>query len=296
MQIKNLHVEASSYCNARCPGCPRNAYGFPLSGFFKEENLSPITLKQILSKYKEVETINFCGNHGDPMMNPEIAELVKESGCDCSIATNGSIGKLETYKKLAHLNTKIVFGIDGLEDTNHLYRQDVKWNNLMIRLKHFISCGGKAHWQYIVFKHNAHQIETARKLSEQLGFKSFFTIDIGRNNFPAIDKNKNISHWVLSNDKHSVPDKNFNVDDYLRMRYKPYNLPVPTTKIAEIDCEHKRGSVYVDSSGELFPCCYHGFGHIDRPKVPLERFTELENTWGTDRCNSVCNETCSKII
>jgi len=295
VQIVNLHVEASSYCNASCPGCPRNAYGYPLEGFFKEENLSLIKFKQILSKYKELKTINFCGNHGDPMMNPEIAELVKESGCNCSIATNGSIGKLETYKELAELNATITFGIDGLEDTNHLYRQNVKWNNLMIRLKHFISCGGKAAWQYIVFKHNAHQIETARKLSLQMGFKNFFTIDVGRNNFPVIDKNKNISHWILSNDKHFGPDLNFNVDDYLSMRYKPHDLPVLPIKIREMHCEHKGGSVYVNSSGELFPCCYHGFGHVDRPKITLERFTELENTWGTDNCNSVCAQSCGVL-
>ena len=296
MKIIHLHVEASSYCNARCPGCPRNAYGYPLQEVFKEEHLSLIKFKQILSKYREVKTINFCGNHGDSMMNPDIANLVKESGCNCIIATNGSIGKLQTYETLANHGAEIVFGIDGLKDTNHLYRQEVNWNNLMIRAKHFIQCGGRASWQFIIFKHNAHQIETARKLSKQMGFVSFFTIDSGRNNFPAIDRNKNISHWILPNNVDVNPDLSFNVEDYLRMRYEPYELTTQSIKVDNISCEHKLGSIYVNSTGELFPCCYHGFGHVDRPKIVLERFSELENTWNTDSCNSVCAQSCGKII
>ena len=71
------------------------------------------------------------------------------------------------YKQLARLNCTIVFGIDGLEDTNHLYRQGVKWNNLMDRVQTFISEGGKANWQFIPFEHNKHQIHDAKKLSEK---------------------------------------------------------------------------------------------------------------------------------
>ena len=33
--------------------------------------------------------------------------------------------------------------------------------------------GGIAQWDYIVFKHNEHQVEEARKLSKELGFFEF---------------------------------------------------------------------------------------------------------------------------
>ena len=75
MIIEHLHIEASSYCNARCPGCPRNGYGYPLEGFFKEKNLGVEQLHQLLNTYKDVRKILYCGNHGDPMMNPNIAEM-----------------------------------------------------------------------------------------------------------------------------------------------------------------------------------------------------------------------------
>ena len=30
--MKQLHVEASTYCNARCPLCPRSLYGYKVEG------------------------------------------------------------------------------------------------------------------------------------------------------------------------------------------------------------------------------------------------------------------------
>ena len=51
MNVTHLHIEASSYCNARCPGCPRNAYGYPLEGFFKEAHFTTEKLSEILEKF-----------------------------------------------------------------------------------------------------------------------------------------------------------------------------------------------------------------------------------------------------
>lgn len=290
MPVTHLHIEASSYCNARCPGCPRNAYGYPLEGFYKQAHLGPDKLSKILKNFTQVRSILYCGNHGDPMMNPDIVELCAVDK-QVSVATNGGIGRLEDYQILARNRAHITFGIDGLEDTNHLYRQGVKWQNLMERVTAFITAGGKATWQFIKFKHNMHQIEQAKSLSKAMGFMNFFEMDVGRNNMPAIQPDKSISHWILPPDKDSQPTE-FDVDAYLKMRYKPVNINPPTYDNPNLKCEHLDGSVYVNSEGELFPCCYHGFGHVDRPKVHLKDFDKVRSTWKTSRCNQVCAESC----
>lgn len=290
MPVTHLHIEASSYCNARCPGCPRNAYGYPLEGFYKQAHLGPGKLKEILEKFAQVRSILYCGNHGDPMMNPHIVELCAVDK-QVSIATNGGIGRLEDYEILARKKAHITFGIDGLEDTNHLYRQGVKWHNLMERVRTFITAGGMATWQFIRFKHNMHQVEQARSLSKEMGFMNFFEMDVGRNNMPAIQPDKSISHWILPPNEDAMPTE-FDVDAYLEMRYKPVNINPPTYDNPKLKCEHLDGSVYVNSEGELFPCCYHGFGHVDRPKVHLKDFAELRSTWSTSKCNQVCAESC----
>ena len=56
----------------------------------------------------------------------------------------------------------------------------------------FISNGGHAEWAFLKFKHNEHQVETARQLSVELGFKKFSM--------------KNTSRFLLE-PKHKVVDK-----------------------------------------------------------------------------------------
>lgn len=290
MPVTHLHIEASSYCNARCPGCPRNAYGYPLEGFYKQAHLHSSRLREILLKLPDVKSILYCGNHGDPMMNPHIVDLCPDN-IEVSIATNGGIGRISDYEMLARKKVHITFGIDGLEDTNHLYRQGVVWNNIMERVKAFISAGGSATWQFIKFKHNMAQLGLARDLSEKLGFKDFFDMDVGRNNMPAIQPDKSISHWILPPDEDAQPT-DFDVEEYLHMRYTPINMNPPTYDNPKLNCEHLDGSVYVNSEGDLFPCCYHGFGHVDRPKVYLKDFDKVKATWKTKKCNQVCAEHC----
>ena len=46
--------------------------------------------------------------------------------------------------------------------------------------KAFINAGGKAQWNYLVYKHNEHQIPEARKMSEELGFDDILFRSTGR--------------------------------------------------------------------------------------------------------------------
>ena len=122
-KIKCIDVEVSSYCNARCPECVRNFRGWNILKH-SELHLDLDKFKYIINKLPNLQHINFCGNYGDPMMHPNMDDFVNEKYHNI-ISTNGSIGKLDTFVKLAKKNVTITFGIDGLKDTNHIYRQDV---------------------------------------------------------------------------------------------------------------------------------------------------------------------------
>ena len=48
--------------------------------------------------------------------------------------------------------------------------------------KAFIEAGGNAEWQFIIFDYNEHQVEEAKNIAFDMGFKNFFTIGgYGRN-------------------------------------------------------------------------------------------------------------------
>ena len=290
--MKQLHVEASTYCNARCPLCPRNLFGYKVEGVYPEIHLSVKNFKKALARFPERELVYFNGNLGDPMMNPNIVELVKCANCSTAITTNGSIGSKQTWQQLARENVEVRFSIDGLEDTNHLYRQDVQWSKLMDRVTWFIEAGGKAIWKWIVFKHNAHQEDKTRDLAKKLGFFRFDKSDQGRNYGPALDKEGKVTHWILPADGSKRPD-GFSLHDGIK-RYKEShdNFPLEN-KTYDIDCLHLRDKdSYINAKGEVSPCCFHGYDMPGRPLIPLEDLPKLMATWKTNQCNSICAITC----
>ena len=293
--IKTIHVEASTYCNARCPLCPRNLYGYNVPGVYKQEHLSIDNFKKCLSQFTERTFVYFNGNLGDPMMNPDIVSLTKLTNCRTAITTNGSIGTKQSWTALAQQEVEVTFSIDGLEDTNHLYRQDVEWTKVMERIEWFISNGGSATWKWVVFKHNSHQLNLAQKLSKELGFKKFEINDHGRNYGPVLNKNAEITHWILPHDKDLKPMP-YDVKAGIE-RYKTnHNNFQPLDDILDIDCEHERdGSVYISAQGLVSPCCYQGFDLPQRHRIDLSQFNQLKKTWNTKQCDRVCADSCGRL-
>jgi len=295
MKITSFHVEASSHCNARCPGCPRNIHGYNVNDHFTLEHLSTNRYKEIRDEYPDLNYVRINGGLGDPMMNPAISEIVEISDCLVQVTTNGSIGNRKTFERLAKLKVQIEFSIDGLEDTNHIYRQDVEWKKIMERVKWFIDAGGRALWKWVPFKHNSHQLEEAKELSKRLGFVEFHINAQGRDDFPALDKEGNVSHWIQPHDRPARKQR-FDPEDAIKLLKKSKQFFPEPGKHFEITCEHLRGEVYITAGGRVTPCCYHGTDVADRKSVDVADFPELEKTWSTDNCDPTCANSCGKRL
>lgn len=197
-EIKKLQMEISNYCNARCPACAReNSILYPDHQNFIGVNDTYVTYDQFVKWmdngdfFWSLRLIDFCGNYDEPTTNPDLLEILEwiyTSGkfshrLQVNIATNGGtrnkefwhklgdIGNRHRYttKKLSRLN--VIWGIDGLEDTNHIYRKNVDWNKLQENFRSYISAGGRASWQFIYFSHNEHQDELAKQRSIEEGFE-----------------------------------------------------------------------------------------------------------------------------
>ncbi len=296
-KIQAIHVEASSYCNARCPQCPRNFCGWNEPVDIEQLHISVNNLSNIVKQIPHLVDANFSGNHGDPMMNPRITDLTKLFQSS-AITTNGSPGRIETYQELAKLDVHITFSIDGLEDTNHIYRQDVVWDKVMQRAKAFIDAGGRACWKFVPFAHNIHQLEDAKRLSIKLGFEQFDVDDQNRNYGPILDNAGNKVGFLLPHDRHADPS-DYDIDFELSLLKNPLKLQNNNSD-AIIDCETKRQQTfYVSASGEILPCCYHGVNQHIHPigetlQEQLDSFRCLEVTWGKKDCNETCYNSCKR--
>lgn len=274
MIIENLHqieLELTSRCNARCPQCLRNYFGsytwpslpiLDLDFDWFRSTISPQT-------WNTLDHVRLCGTYGDPCMHKDLLSIVswikENSTAKITINTNGGIRSKRWWQQLAKilnpLTDKVFFGIDGLEDTNHLYRIGVDYKKLIGNLKAFNDAGGQSIWSFLVFEHNQHQVEGAKLLSQKLGCASFV--------FKSTSRFVNKEHQLI--DCTSVVDqqgkkiytihpatddryRNTGYDDFIQIE-KIHNGYENYLQTAKISCKSKKQqSIYISVEGDVFPC------------------------------------------
>jgi MoaA/NifB/PqqE/SkfB family radical SAM enzyme len=260
--IKSVEIEISTYCNAACPQCPRNNYGGKTINSLPLINWSLEQLQSVIEEpfIKQLDLIYFCGTYGDPLMNNQLTDMCSwlkqvNPNLKIGIHTNGGAGKKETFIELAKTTDFIAFGLDGLEDTNHLYRRNTKWDIIMSNANAFINAGGYAIWDFIVFQHNQHQVEDARKLSNQLNFKEFNVKKTSR----FFNKNHELVDYidVLDNNgnkeyKLYPPTNEYLNTAYELVRQTDLNDYIKNTKITCYFAKHNQ--LYIGADGNVVPC------------------------------------------
>jgi MoaA/NifB/PqqE/SkfB family radical SAM enzyme len=328
-EIKNVHLEISTRCNAACPECPRNLHG--IDDIVDDYPVCDMTLNQFVTIFRpeflgQIEFFLINGNYGDFITcrdGIEILEYLRQCNPNLSIEiqTNGS-GQPKIWKRLAELNVRVNFSIDGTKETNHLYRQNTNFDLIISNAKTFIEAGGHAEWHLTKFTFNENQIDEIAQLAKDYKFQKVLLRDAGRNNYHLFNKDKTYK-LTIGNPKFS---KNF--QDHIDV----YNWSKSSNKIEfynrtesrNITC-HAKGAqaIYVAANGEVYPCCFTGFfpktnhrklGNDQLRKIlkdfnnnalevglekSLEWFNELKKTWTIPRVadgrNYICNETCGSI-
>ena len=286
INIGNLNIinaELSNYCNSACPMCPR--FDFDLNLIKDITNNSHTTLdvvkdrigSRILSQLKKFYS---CGVLGDGAMNPECVEIydfVKTSGTlSTSLNTNGGPRNTDFWRALAKTNTHVVFAIDGLEDTNHLYRRNVKFEKVIENVQAFIGAGGKADWDFLVFKHNQHQIDEAKALSKKLGFKRF--------------NKKETTRWDdFDSDGNWIQRKSIQIGDYHLEKVERETTASglantqkakiqDTFNTRKINCHsyhQNKSEIYLAANGDVSPCCWLGDLKIHESKNIIKDYTTI---------------------
>ena len=258
-ELNALHLEITTRCQASCPMCSRNYRGGMDNPNLKLEDWTFDDFKNIIDDkvLAQVNHIYFCGNFGDPIINHDLIPMIEyvrdNSDCQIRIHTNGGARTKQWWRDLAKAmpdNHCVIFGIDGLEDTHHIYRVGTRYERVIANAQAYIEAGGEAEWVFIKFKHNEHQVELARQRARELGFARFTVKNSTRFMEP--------SFRVLDNDGAVVgqlepPSDNQVVLVDARM-LKKFDSWMDG---AEIKC-YVQGNkeLYIDAHKHLFPCCF----------------------------------------
>ena len=285
--IKEIHIEPTSVCNAECPMCARNVNGKGLNPYITLKSLPVKWFKDNITptQIKQLNKIFFCGNVGDPASAPEliqIAQYFKEHNpyIIVGLNSNGGLKTKDWWKKLGEVLQGpldyCVFSIDGLEDTNHIYRRNVKWDKIIQNVVSFISTGAKAHWDMLVFEHNKHQVDEAKDLAKEMGFSWF--------------RAKETDRW----------------DTYTsNLGLLPATEYTSKTYTTNITCEKDRdNSIFLDYTGKYWPCCHMAEAYLNKIGLELhsdirdynneELFKEYKVRLTTETPFYICRRACGK--
>ena len=308
-KVTQVHWEPTDKCNSGCAMCPRyDSQGFELSTLENVEwTLESFKKAWTVDFIKDLNKVLACGNFGDPCACKEFVDMyeyMQEINPKIELAcnTNGSLRKPDWWARLGKVITQrpdrkggyCTFSIDGLEDTNHLYRRGTIWKNIMRNAEAFIAAGGEAHWDFIVFEHNEHQVDEARELAIKMGFKNFNVkrttrwnqYKDGQGAYPVIWKGKYLYDLKQPKEekfKHNFEDatyfqqskyQSFNFHDFQQaegkinkdMRFvngKYQSIVLHELKIACRAIKNAReyqpaNEIFISAGGHVAPCCFLG--------------------------------------
>jgi MoaA/NifB/PqqE/SkfB family radical SAM enzyme len=211
-----------------------------------------------------------CGNLGDPIIAKDTLEIFKyfrEINPDIWLGmhTNGGAKSSEWWKELSSVFNKkgsVTFSIDGLEDTNHLYRQNVIWKKIEESFKSFINSGGRAKWDFIVFEHNQHQVNIAKQIAKEHGFEKFSVKKTGR--FLTTNSEVKTMHQAINfKGKETVilkkPKEIFQNNALKNQKdlIHKYGSMGEYFNVTKINCKVKEEkNLFISAEGLALPCCW----------------------------------------
>jgi len=255
-------------CQAACPLCARET-----DKDFDKKQRYHLTMEKISrhmddNAIRNLDKMFMCGIYGDPAagqhtleiyryfraINPEIILGMNTNGAIQNTAWRQTLGEIMHRQK-----DYVVFSIDGLEDTNHIYRRGVDWHKLMENAKSYISTGASAHWDMLVYQHNEHQVDACERLARDMGFTWFRT---------KVSKRQSRSG----------------------LQFPLYWNP-PIIRKDTINCHAlKEKSIYIDAQGRQSPCCWLG----GRQRDFVNDLTSVMASWVTNNPHPVCLSACGQ--
>lgn len=248
-----IRLEASSFCQLRCPSCPTTtgaihpAVG---SGF-----LEAADFRRLLDRNPWVRQIELS-NFGEIFLNPELLDIIREAWSRqvTLTAVNGvnlNNVREEVLEGLVRYRFfRMVCSIDGASnETYQRYRVRGNFDSVIRNIERinaykaqFDSPHPILRWQFIAFGHNEHEIPAARRMAEKLGMEFYVKLSWDESFSPVVD-----ADLVRSATKERVASRT----EFARKHRRHYR---------QFICNQLWDRPQVNWDGKLLGCCHNHWG------------------------------------
>ncbi|MCS6819476.1 MAG: radical SAM/SPASM domain-containing protein [Chitinophagales bacterium] len=239
-----ISIEPTTHCNLGCPECPSGLKIFTRP----TGNLNTNNYQKLIDEAHHKSIFAYFYFQGEPYMHPQFNEMVNYASKKklyCVTSTNGHF--LTSRRALQTVESgldRIIISIDGTtQETYEKYRQGGDLNkvlqgveNLVIAKKQLKSNKPYIIIQFIVMRHNEHQMSEIALLGKKLG------VDEVKFKTAQIYNYEKGSELIPSEPKYSRYKK---VDNKYVIKNKQYNY-----------CWRMWQGTVVTWDGQCVPCCF----------------------------------------
>lgn len=289
-RVQKLQVDITSHCNAKCFMCVRN-------DGTGENSERQISLQHLdLELWRRISTqdtrgwyvrnLVFNGNWGDPIMHPDLIEILKiwiqaHPETLIQINTNAGVRSEKWWAELAQTlrqtaNYDVTVAIDGTYETHHLYRVATDLRVIEKNLKAYTSAGGKLRVVTTMFKYNEHQLDEIKEWSRAVGAEQWNTRYSHGGDHPIVPpsyKHEEQEEDLMEHgDFTDVRDANYWIDAWDSVNHDQ--------KVSRCPWYNGR-KIQIDPWGIVWPCCHMSIpgSKINAPERDIQehRDTAIEN-------------------
>jgi radical SAM protein with 4Fe4S-binding SPASM domain len=254
-------VDTGNVCNLRCPLCPTGLHTLER----RQSLMTLATFNTVLEKIRPWALEVVLHNWGEPFLNPDILDIVaaaRAANVGSTISSNLNL----VHRGDDFLRSVVDSGLDHLtvsldgtsQEVYEVYRRGGNFEAVLQNMRTILEYRNRTgqrtptvEWQFLVMKHNEHQVETAQRLARQLGVDRLRLTSAGLA-FDQLDDVTLASQWLSTLPQYRA--------------YHPEKLAGRGYMFDE-RCFYLYRGMTVNPAGEVSPCCvvYHAkydFGNL----------------------------------
>jgi len=267
----SISIEPTTSCNLRCPECPSGLRSFTRpTGMMKKE-----LFESVVNQLAPSLSYLIFYFQGEPYLHPHLLEMVRfasQKRIYTATSTNAHYLNDEAAKETVESGLdRLIISLDGTtQEAYQSYRIGGKiekvidgTTNILRWKKELKSMTPHVIFQFLVVRHNEHQIDEVKKLAKELG------VDEVKLKTAQIYNFENGSDLIPVNQKYSR---------YERNRNGKYSLKNALLN----ECWKMWHSCVVTWDGKVVPCCFDKDAHFVLGDLNHHTFEEI---WRGEKYN-----------